>query len=103
MLSDGYELVERDGAPDGADFCLTVTDDCMEPYIRRGERVYVQASAAPGEFEAGSSCSPDGCTAASGVRITPARCISLPRIPPGRTRTSPCRRRRFPSLPVLAA
>ena len=53
MLSDGYELVERDGAPDGADFCLTVTDDCMEPYIRRGERVYVQASAAPGEFEAG--------------------------------------------------
>lgn len=53
MLSDGYELVERDGAPDGADFCLTVTDDCMETYIRRGERVYVQASAAPGEFEAG--------------------------------------------------
>ena len=53
MLSDGYELVERDGAPDGADFCLTVTDDCMELYIRRGERVYVQASAAPGEFEAG--------------------------------------------------
>lgn len=53
MLSDGYELVECDGAPDGADFCLTVTDDCMEPYIRRGERVYVQASAATGEFEAG--------------------------------------------------
>ncbi len=32
-------------APDGADYCLTVSGDSMEPYIRDGELVYVKKDA----------------------------------------------------------
>lgn len=51
---DEFEFVPRTSdTPSCADFCLTVTDDCMEPYIRKGTEVYVESGTAPDEFEAG--------------------------------------------------
>ena len=52
--SDCFELIDRKAnMPDGADFCLTLSDDCMEPFFQCGSDVYVSASRAPAEFEAG--------------------------------------------------
>lgn len=49
-----FELVPRTGdTPDGADFCLTVTENSMEPYIPQGSTVFVESGKAPDEFEAG--------------------------------------------------
>lgn len=53
-FGEEYELRQRTAdMPEEADISLTVTDDCMEPYIPKGSAVYVQCSAAPGELEAG--------------------------------------------------
>jgi phage repressor protein C with HTH and peptisase S24 domain len=48
-----YTLADCADAPDGASFCITVTDDCMEPIIRAGERVYAACDRTPAEFEVG--------------------------------------------------
>jgi len=49
-----YQLIERSpDMPAGADFALSLSDDCMEPYFLKGEAVYVQAMAELDEFEAG--------------------------------------------------
>lgn len=40
-------------APKGADFCVDVQGDSMEPYIHDGERVFVQRGAQLQEFDAG--------------------------------------------------
>lgn len=49
-----YLLTERrPDMPPEADFTLTLSDDCMEPYFPKGEAVYVQAMAELEEFEAG--------------------------------------------------
>lgn len=48
-----YEFVDAASAPDGAQLCLVLTDECMAPYFCAGEAVYVQCSRAPGELEAG--------------------------------------------------
>lgn len=51
---EDYELIERgDDVPPGADFCISVSGDSMEPYIRDGELVYVRRGAELSEFDAG--------------------------------------------------
>ncbi len=51
---DTYELLDRSSAmPEEADFCLTLSDDSMEPFFPCGSDVYVSASRSPAEFEAG--------------------------------------------------
>lgn len=52
--SEGYELLERGAdVPRSADFALVLGDDCMEPFFKKGERVYIEARAELDEFEAG--------------------------------------------------
>lgn len=52
--SEGYELLERSAdMPQSADFALVLSDDCMEPFFKKGERVYIEARAELEEFEAG--------------------------------------------------
>lgn len=52
--NEGYELLERSSdMPPSADFALVLGDDCMEPFFKKGERVYVEARAELEEFEAG--------------------------------------------------
>lgn len=41
------------GAPEGADFCLTIQGDSMEPYLHDGELAFVQRDAPLKEFEPG--------------------------------------------------
>lgn len=41
------------GAPTGADFCITVRGDSMEPYIRDGQMIFVQRGAQLQEFDVG--------------------------------------------------
>lgn len=53
MITPEYELISRDNAPQNASFSLCVSDDCMEPDIRAGERVFVCADAAPDEMGVG--------------------------------------------------
>ena len=51
---EDYEDVAADEAiPAQADFCINIAGDSMEPYIRDGERVYVQRGAALKEFDVG--------------------------------------------------
>lgn len=51
---EDYELVLRDlDVPHGADFCIDIDGDSMEPYIKNGQRVYVQQNTSLKEFDAG--------------------------------------------------
>ena len=56
-ISDAPELFEfldrSSDLPEGADFCLTLSDSSMEPFFPAGSDVYVSASRAPEEFDAG--------------------------------------------------
>ena len=49
-----FELLDRNSdLPEGADFCLTLSDSSMEPFFPCGSDVYVSASRSPDEFDAG--------------------------------------------------
>ena len=49
-----FELLDRKSdMPEDADFCLTLSDDAMAPFFPAGSDVYVSASRAPEEFDAG--------------------------------------------------
>ena len=51
---EDYELIPRDpAAPLGADFCLTIRGDSMEPFIPDGSLVYVRRDAPLQEFDVG--------------------------------------------------
>ena len=51
---DDYEDIPLpDGAPPGADFCITVRGDSMEPYIPDGSLAYVRRGASLQEFDVG--------------------------------------------------
>lgn len=51
---EDYELIAKDPkAPVSADFCITISGDSMEPYIRDGELVYVKRDAALQDFDVG--------------------------------------------------
>ncbi len=47
------ELPLPDDAPAGADFCITIQGDSMEPYIHDGQLVYVKRGAQMQEFDVG--------------------------------------------------
>ncbi len=47
------EIQLPEDAPAGADFCITIQGDSMEPYIRDGSLVYVQRGAHLQEFDVG--------------------------------------------------
>ena len=52
--SDLFEFIDRtNDMPESADFCLTLPDDSMAPFFPAGSDVYVSASRAPAEFDAG--------------------------------------------------
>lgn len=54
VYDDGYDILERSpDMPAGADFAVTLSDDCMEPFFKKGETVYIKARAELEEFEAG--------------------------------------------------
>lgn len=50
---DYEEIPLPDGAPAGADFCITVRGDSMEPYIPDGSLAYVKRGANLQEFDVG--------------------------------------------------
>ena len=54
VYDDGYDILERSSdMPAGADFAVILSDDCMEPFFKKGEAVYIKARAELEEFEAG--------------------------------------------------
>lgn len=50
---DYEDIPLPDGAPAGADFCITIRGDSMEPYIPDGSLAYVKRGAPLQEFDAG--------------------------------------------------
>ena len=51
---EDFELIPIDGTvPPHADFCIDIDGDSMEPYIKNGQRVYVQRDVSLKEFEPG--------------------------------------------------
>ena len=53
-MKDDYTLLPRTGdMPEGADFCLRLDNDCMEPFFRGGELVYIDRRHAPEELQPG--------------------------------------------------
>ncbi len=53
-MTEEYSFVPRtQRTPPGADFCLRLDNDCMEPWLRQGEIVYVDRSEAPDELQPG--------------------------------------------------
>lgn len=53
MGEDYEEIVYPSDAPRGADFCVDVRGDSMEPYIKDGSRVYVRRDASLQQFDTG--------------------------------------------------
>ena len=53
-MNGDYTLLPRSaGRDEGADFCLTLDSDCMEPVFGRGETLRITRSEAPREMAAG--------------------------------------------------
>lgn len=50
---EDYEIVELDDVPPGTDYCIKVSGDSMEPYIRDGSYVYVKRNADLSDFDVG--------------------------------------------------
>lgn len=50
---EDYEIIELDDVPPGADYCIRVSGDSMEPYIRDGSYVYVKRNADLSDFDVG--------------------------------------------------
>jgi len=53
-MPEDFEFIDRGPEiPSAADFCLVISDDCMLPYIRPGDRVYVSCREALSDMDAG--------------------------------------------------
>lgn len=53
-MTEDFKLIPRSGdVPEAADFSVTITDDCMQPYIMQGDTVYVSSRETLSEFDAG--------------------------------------------------
>ena len=53
-MTEEYTLLPRTGeTPDGADFCLRLDNDCMEPYLKQGELLYIDRKETPEELQPG--------------------------------------------------
>lgn len=50
---EDYEILEVYDAPAGADYCITVSGDSMEPYIKDGSLVFVKRSLDLTDFDVG--------------------------------------------------
>ena len=50
---EDYEILELSDIPPGADYCITVSGDSMEPYIKDGSLVFVKRNAPLAEFDVG--------------------------------------------------
>ena len=50
---EDYEMLELDDVPAGADYCITVSGDSMEPYIKDGSLVFVKRSLELTDFDVG--------------------------------------------------
>lgn len=86
---DDFELVPiGPETPAGADFCINIQGDSMEPYIPDGSLVYVRRDAPCGSLRRGCSLWMGMCTASSGAATTPAPCTCFRPIPAARTPTS---------------
>ena len=54
IQGEDYELIERNAStPAGADFCISISGDSMEPYIHDGDLVYVRRDSPLSEFDVG--------------------------------------------------
>jgi len=54
-MTEEYTLLPRTGeTPDGADFCLRLDNDCMEPYLKKGELLYIDRKETPEELQPGT-------------------------------------------------
>ena len=71
-MREDYCLEDAAGLPEGTDFCFVAESDCMEPYIKRGERVCVSRKQTPAEGEAGLFLY-RGCTCCAQIRSARAR------------------------------
>lgn len=52
-MDEEYTLLPKNSLPEGADFCITLDSDCMEPAFARGQTLFVTRSVSPREFAAG--------------------------------------------------
>ncbi len=52
-MQEDYCFEDAAELPEGTDFCIVAESDCMEPYIKMGERVCVSRRQTPAEGEAG--------------------------------------------------
>ena len=53
-MNDDYSLLPRTAdMPAGADFCLRLDNDCMEPYLKQGLLLYINRHEAPEELQPG--------------------------------------------------
>jgi len=53
-MSEDYTLLQRDrDVLDGADFCLRLDNDCMEPFIKKGALVCIDRHNTPEEMQPG--------------------------------------------------
>ncbi len=53
QFGEDYEMLELADVPAGADYCITVSGDSMEPYIKDGSLVFVKRNADLQEFDTG--------------------------------------------------
>lgn len=53
-MDEDYSFLPRSRkTPAGADLCLRLDNDCMEPFIRRGELLYISRRETPEEMQPG--------------------------------------------------
>jgi len=53
-MQEDFELIARGpDIPSAADFCLVISDDCMSPYIRPGDRAYVSCREVLSDMDVG--------------------------------------------------
>ncbi len=53
-MTEEYSFLPRTKeTPEGADFCLRLDNDCMEPFLMRGELLYIDRHGAPEELQPG--------------------------------------------------
>ena len=53
-MDEDYSLLPRSREmPAGADFCLRLDNDCMEPWLKRGELIFVDRDESPEEMQPG--------------------------------------------------
>ena len=53
-MTEEYSFLPRTKAtPAGADFCLWLDNDCMEPWLKKGELLYIDRENAPEELQPG--------------------------------------------------